>query len=128
MRVEVRPVSEQPGYVSVMPHGPIDTESHDDFRRVVEPVLADKQLKHLLIDLKDVEYISSAGLGVLFSVKKNLDRQGGELIFCHAQPQILKLFETVKFLPKESVFKSLDEADRYFYGIMNMEIEKRKKK
>jgi len=60
-------------------------------------------------------------------LKKTLDKQGGELIFCHAQPQILKLFETVKFLPSESVFKSLDEADQYFYAVMNKEIARQRK-
>jgi len=128
MRVEVRKLSDRPGYVAVIPHGSIDTESHDDFRRIIEPVLANNDLKHLLVDLKDVEYISSAGLGVLFSLKKTLGQRGGEIVFCHAQPQITKLFQTVKFLPKESVFTSLEEADRYFYGIMNAEIEKQRGK
>jgi anti-sigma B factor antagonist len=114
------------GYVTVAPQGSIDTDTHDEFRRAVEPVLAGP-LKGLLLDLERVEYISSAGLGVLFSMQKAMDKIGAELVFCHAKPQIQKLFETIRFLPKERIFRSLDEADRYFYDVMNREIERQKK-
>jgi hypothetical protein len=33
----------------------------------------------------------------------------------------------VNALPKESVFSSVEEADRYFYAIMNNEIRRREK-
>ena len=49
-----------------------------------------------------------------------------ELLFCNAKPQIQKLFDTVNVLPKDRVFTSLEEADLFFYKIMNEEIEKKK--
>ncbi|GEM_PF-227655 len=127
MQVDVRADQTRPGYFRIVPHGAIDTETHDGFRSALEPVLA-KSPRGIVIDLADVTYISSAGLGVLFSLKKTQDKTGAKLLFCNARPQIAKLFETARFLPTDSVFKSLEEADRYFYEVMNEEIERQKKR
>jgi anti-anti-sigma regulatory factor len=69
-----------------------------------------------------VVYVSSAGLQVLFATKKTLAERGGDLTFSRPQPQIVKLFQIVNALPKESIFASVEEADRYFYSIMNREL------
>ena len=124
MRVDIRP-NRKKGFYTVVPHGSIDTESHDYFRSVVGPLL-NKSTKGICVDLKKTDYISSAGLGVLFLIKKFMKENGGDLLFCNPKPQIRKLFETVKVLPKESIFKSLEEADFFFYSIMDQEIERRK--
>ena len=127
MRVDIILFSKQKDYFLVTPHGSIDTDTHDTFREAVHPLLK-KGLKGICVDLKNVEYISSAGLGVLFSMKKFLDQNKGELLFCHAQPQITKLFQAVQYLPADMIFKSLEEADRYLYNVMNETIRKEKRK
>jgi hypothetical protein len=40
------------------------------------------------------------------------------------KPQIKRLFEIVNALPKETLFKSVEEADAYLYRMMNREIDK----
>ena len=127
MHVRVDRKRDKNGYITIAPRGSIDTDSHDEFRQFVEPLIAEA-LNGILLDLAEVDYISSAGLGVLFAFKKSLDKKGGHLLFCHPKPQISKLFETVKFLPSDRIFGSLDEADRFFYDVMNREIERQKKK
>ena len=94
-------------------------------KQKIAPLLCDTT-HGILIDLKNVEYISSAGLGVLFSVKKFMTGVGGDLVFCNLKPQIHKLFEIVKTLNKETMFRNYEEADDYFYAIMNQEIERHK--
>jgi anti-anti-sigma factor len=123
MRVQITADKKKKGFFRVTPHGAIDTESHDDFREHLRPVLK-KSTTVILLDLKDVDYISSAGIGVLFSVKNFLKENGGDLLFCHLKPQIQKLFDVMKVLPRKTIFKSLEEADRYLYELMNEEIEK----
>lgn len=118
MRVEIKKDKDRKGFFRVIPHGSIDTESHDEFRKAIEPLLA-PSTRGVLLDLKNVDYVSSAGIGVLFAVKKALKSVDAGLLFCNLKPQIQKLFDIMKFLPKKTIFKSLEEADRYFYKIMN---------
>ncbi len=126
MRVDVSAIKEKPGYFTVTPHGSIDSESHGEFRTKVEPILV-KTTKGIVVDLQKVDYISSAGLGVLFSIKKFLMEDKNELLFCNLKPQIVRLFEIVKALPKETIFTSLKEADQYFYKEMNAVIDRERK-
>ena len=125
MRIDIHPDAEKAGFYRITPHGSIDSDTYQEFQSKVNPVV-DAKTKGILIDLEQCEYISSAGLSVLFNLKKALLANKGELLFCNLKPQIKRLFEIVKALPKETLFGSIEEADRYFYKIMNEEIAKQK--
>lgn len=125
MEVRVNEEKEKQGYYTVTPVGSIDSSSHSEFRERVNEILK-KYPKLVVLNLEKVDYISSAGLGVLFSIKKFLIANDGDMIFCNLKPQIVKLFEIVKALPKENIFTSIKEADNYFYKIMNDEIARQK--
>ena len=123
MHVKISPHGEREGHFTVTPFGPIDSDTYLDFSDKVTPLLNDK-LKGILLDLANVDYISSAGLGVLFTMKKHLKGNKGDLLFCNLKPQIKRLFEIVNALPQETLFKNAEEADAYLYRMMNKELEK----
>ena len=122
MRVQINPSKDKPGFFTVIPYGPIDSDSHGEFRDKIKSLLV-VATRGVVLDLANVDYISSAGLGVLFTMKKTLVDNKGELLFCNLKPQIVRLFEIVNALPKETLFKNLEEADAYFYKMMNKKIE-----
>jgi anti-sigma B factor antagonist len=111
------------GAVTVTPFGPIDSDTYLDFDDKTKHLLV-SSTKAIVLDLANCDYISSAGLGVLFTMKKFLKQNGGELLFCNLKPQIKRLFEIVNALPKETLFKDNEEADAYLYKMMNEEIER----
>ena len=121
MRVQINPDKGKLGVFIVIPYGPIDSDTHGELREKIKPLLA-PSTKGVVLDLANVDYISSAGLGVLFTLKKTLIENKAELIFCNLKPQIKRLFEIVNALPKETLFKNLEEADAYFYKMMNKKI------
>lgn len=125
MHVEIKPNSKKKGFFTAIPHGPIDSDSHDNFRQSLSNLLV-KSTKGILIDLKNVDYISSAGFGVLFSVQKFLKKQDAELLFCNLKPQIQKLFDVMKVLPSQTIFNSTEEADAYLLDIVKEEIKKQR--
>ncbi len=122
MHVKIQSHPDRKGTAIVTPFGPIDSDTYLDFSDAVQRLLA-PETKGILLDLANVDYISSAGLGVLFTMKKFLKSNGGELVFCNMKPQIVRLFEIVNALPKETLFKSADEADAYLYKMMNKDSE-----
>ena len=127
MRIEISPRKDKPGFFSVVPHGPIDSDTYQEFSNNINPFL-NSSTRGIVIDLQDVDYISSAGLGAIFTLKKFLKSNNGDLLFCNIKPQIRKLFEIVKALPDATLFENIAEADHYFYKIMNETIEKEKEK
>ena len=127
MRVDCEPDPQKPGYIKVTPYGPIDSDTYLEFQGQLQTALS-QHAKIILLDMAQVDYISSLGLGVLITAKKSLRAAGGDLLFCNLKAQIRRLFEIVKALPQESLFQSVEEADRYFYDMMNRVIEAEKKK
>jgi anti-sigma B factor antagonist len=124
IHVKIQTDASKPGTMTITPFGPIDSDTYLDFEDKIKPALK-PGIKGIVLDLANVEYISSAGLGVLFTMKKFLKQQGGELLFSNLKPQIVRLFEIVNALPKETLFKNTEEADAYLYKMMNLEREKK---
>jgi len=53
-------------------------------------------IKSLIIDLKELEYISSAGLRVLLALQKIMNDKG-ELIIKNVKPEVNEVFEITGF-------------------------------
>ena len=74
-----------------------------------------------MFDLKDLTYISSAGVRVFVVVKKALKATGGTVALTNLQPQIRKVFEIIQALPSMNLFESVEELDRYLAAIQRKE-------
>ena len=57
-----------------------------------------------VLDMKDLEYISSAGLPVIFKAAKQSRVAGNRLAAANRKPHIDKVFEILKALPDMAVF------------------------
>lgn len=66
--------------------------------------------KQLLIDLKDVRFIDSSGLGALVSGFKNATTYQGDLKLCSLQPQVKSMFELTRLHRVFEIFASPAEA------------------
>jgi anti-sigma B factor antagonist len=100
------------GPVTVKLKGSLDTLTAPDLERQLGPVLA-TPIKDLIYDLAELKFISSAGLRVFSTTRKQLKERGGQASFINMQPQIKEVFEIMKSLPGVAVFESVAELDRY---------------
>lgn len=66
--------------------------------------------KHLLIDLTDVRFIDSSGLGALVSGFKNAISHQGSLKLTSLQPQVRSMFELTRLHRVFEIFGSTAEA------------------
>lgn len=103
--------------------GTLDTETYEKFNKAVEPALADPDARALRLEIQELKYISSMGLGAIVKAKKGIEAKGGVLALVGAQPQVQKVFDIVRMLPKETVFASREEADEYLAMIQKRVIE-----
>ena len=67
----------------------------------------------LILDLANLDYISSAGLRCVFQLKKLMQNTGGRFVIREPSPQVQKVFDIVKAVPVKSVFSSAEELDAY---------------
>jgi anti-sigma B factor antagonist len=70
----------------------------------------DRGATHVIVDLSDVSYLDSTGLGVLIGFTRELGESGGEFIVVASDPQLLRLFEIAGLDGVLRVDRALDEA------------------
>lgn len=92
--------------------GRLDTHTYEDLDEALAPLLT-RQLHSLVLDLSELEYISSAGIRSIFKARKALAAHGGKVLVVNPQPQIQKVFDVVKAVPLNDIFGSTAEADAY---------------
>ncbi|HVK53308.1 MAG TPA: STAS domain-containing protein [Pseudoxanthomonas sp.] len=92
--------------------GRLDTHTYEDLDEALAPLLT-RQLHSLVLDLSDLEYISSAGIRSIFKARKALAGHNGKVLVVNPQPQIQKVFDVVKAVPLNDIFGSTAEADAY---------------
>jgi anti-anti-sigma factor len=63
--------------------------------------------------MKDLEFLSSAGLGVIFMTMKELNNRQGKIMLINLQPQVQRVFEIIKALDGMNIFKDREEMDAY---------------
>jgi len=110
--------------IVVRPIGKLDAVSCQEFDRALGGVLANAPRGGtLVIDLVDLEYVSSAGLRSLFRARKAMRTRGGQSLLVHAQPQVRKVFEIVKAVPVHEIFQSVEELDAYLSEMQRKVVE-----
>jgi anti-sigma B factor antagonist len=69
-----------------------------------------KGAKKIVCDFTQTEYVASAGLRVLLSQAKNLQKTGGQIVMASMQPYVYEVFEISGFNQIFKVYKSNQEA------------------
>ncbi|RFF45575.1 STAS domain-containing protein [Xanthomonas campestris] len=106
--------------------GRLDTHTFHDLDEALSPLLA-TPITTLVLDLADLEYISSAGIRSIFKARKALATRHGKVLVAHPQPQIRKVFDMVKAVPLSDVFASTEELDAYLSTMQRKVIEEHAK-
>jgi len=106
-------VEQQPGgRVRVALDGRLDTNTYAECEKQLKPLIV-PDTKVLVFDLAKLNYISSMGVRVLLMTSKAMTAQGGKCLLTNLQPAIATVISIANALPRESVFESVEEADRY---------------
>ena len=74
--------------------GRLDAVTSEELETELKDVL--EELNELTLDLDGLDYLSSAGLRVLLSVQKIMDRKGGMKVINVADP-VMEIFEVTGF-------------------------------
>ncbi len=106
--------------------GPVDNDTHQQLEDELNEVI-NEHTKAIVVDMKDVDYISSIGIKVIIWAKKRLKSFNASFAMTNLQPQIEKVFEAVNILPMFNIFGDVEEADKYIDHIIKTELDQQSK-
>jgi anti-sigma B factor antagonist len=86
----------------------IDAANTRDFRAAVDPLLSAYRI--VVLDLGEVEFIDSSGLGALLACLRTMNGKGGELRLCGLRKPVLALFELVRMHRLFAIYDDRDAA------------------
>jgi anti-sigma B factor antagonist len=89
--------------------GEIDVATSPALRERLQPT-AGSSVPVQIVDLSEVTFLDSTGLGVLVGALKRRREAGGVLRLVIAEPRILRIFEITGLVDVFSIFPSVEEA------------------
>ncbi len=87
----------------------LDAHNSDELKAEMNR-LFESGTKNLLVDLKEVRFIDSSGLGVLVSGFKNASTHQGSIKLCSLQTQVKSMFELTRLQRVFDIYQTIDEA------------------
>ena len=98
--------------------GSLDTDTAPQLQEKIDQEV-NSTVHMVIMDLKRLHFLSSAGLRVIFKTKKQMDEHHGKFLLLNLQPQVRKVFDIIKALDGMQVFKSQEEMDEYLTAMQN---------
>lgn len=93
--------------------GYIDTTTSAELEHALTSLLKSGSF-NIIIDLGNVDYVSSAGWGIFISEIKGIREHGGDLKLVRMIPEVYEVFELLEFHFILKAFDSLEDAIRDF--------------
>ncbi|GGM22404.1 anti-sigma F factor antagonist [Paraliobacillus quinghaiensis] len=73
--------------------GELDHHEAEMFKNEWKTKINEKQVKHVILNLEQLTFMDSSGLGVILGRYKEVKQLGGEMVVCSISPAVKRLFE-----------------------------------
>lgn len=112
--MELEIVKEQKHKVTVLNiKGAINAHTVNEFEKTLKDCSENKEY-FILINCKELDYISSAGLGALMGVIETIKNNGGDIKLCNTSDSVYRVFDILGFTELFQIYRSLDEGLKAF--------------
>ncbi|MCH8124527.1 STAS domain-containing protein [candidate division KSB1 bacterium] len=113
IQVSVSKVGPQDKISQIKVGGYIDTTTSAEVERALDGLVR-KGDYNIIIELGNVDYISSAGWGIFISEIKGIRERGGDLKLANMIPDVYEVFELLEFHYILRAYDTIEEASRDF--------------
>lgn len=100
-------VRDMDGVAVLEPAGFINAHTVRQFEESMERLVAEGRFR-ILLNCRELAYISSAGLGAIMGLIETVRSNGGDILLCDLQEGVFAIFDTLGFTQLYKVFP--DEA------------------
>jgi len=73
--------------------GELDHHAADELREKATNILNNSTVRHIVLNLENLTFMDSSGLGVILGRYKHIKQLNGEMIVCAISPPIKRLFD-----------------------------------
>ncbi len=94
--------------------GRLDVHLSADVEKEINKVINEEPSCHLLLNLQDVEYMSSSGLRIFVSTMRILKESKRRLALCNMNAAVKKIFEVVELMDMFDIYDSEADALKSF--------------
>ncbi len=94
--------------------GQLDAHTASEFERFLERVVRDEGKRQLVLDFHGLEYISSAGLGVLMGLIEEVRAIDGDMKLAALPDKIFHVLDLLGFPIVFQIFPTVKEAEAAF--------------
>jgi anti-anti-sigma factor len=112
MELLVKEDLKEPGVIVLTPVGQVTSDTTPALEEKIISCL-NRSPKTLVLDMQEVEFMTSAGVGLMTKAKTLMDKNNGNFAMINLQPQIKKVFEIMRLVPTLNVFADTLELDEY---------------
>ena len=96
--------------VVVQLSGRVDVHMASEIESELNDLIEKHKDENVILNLDEVEYMSSSGLRVFVSLMRNLKESDRSLRLCNLSLAVRKIFEVVELMDMFEIFESEDEA------------------
>lgn len=93
--------------------GHLDAHTYPRFETELQKLIDEKRYK-IIVDFRDLSYISSAGLGVFMGFIETVRDHSGDIKLCTMPPKVFKVFDLVGFPSIYEILSDDQEALKRF--------------
>ncbi|MEO0180352.1 MAG: STAS domain-containing protein [candidate division WOR-3 bacterium] len=104
---------EDPEVVILTLVGNLDTITSESFSKRIREIIASGWVK-IIIDLENVEFVSSSGWGSLIGSLRRAHEAGGDMVLANMKGQVQRVFKMMGFRAVLKAFNNVPEALNYF--------------
>ncbi|HHW39415.1 MAG TPA: anti-sigma F factor antagonist [Bacillales bacterium] len=73
--------------------GELDHHTAENLRNKVSDKIEQNNIHHIILNLEELAFMDSSGLGVILGRYKQIQSQGGEMVVCSISPAVKRLFD-----------------------------------
>lgn len=103
------PTPEKPHVVVLCMQGQLTRHEDSRFEVLLEEIL-DKGQKNFIIDFRSVDFIDSAGIGLVIKIASMVEKRFGVLRLCNPKTNVKNVFQMLGIEDRFHIFPTLAEA------------------
>lgn len=90
-------VTKEAGLATIQLTGRFDFNTHREFRAAYEPLVADAQVRSVVVDFGGVDYLDSSALGMLLMLRDKLGGANKEVSLVNVRGNVKQVLDIANF-------------------------------
>ncbi len=94
----------------------LDHHIPNEVREEIDYVIQEKQVKNIVFDFKNMNFMDSSGIGVVIGRYKKISSEGGKVAVININPRVKKIFELSGMNKIIGIHNTYEDAISSFLG------------